>query len=52
MNKKYNQGKNQNYPSQNYNNYNQDNLTNQQNYSNQNGFLSSPLTNFFDEKII
>ena len=36
MNKKYNQGKNQNYPSQNYNNYNQDNLTNQQNYSNQN----------------
>ena len=36
MNKKYNQGKNQNYPSQNYNNYNQDELTNQQNYSNQN----------------
>ena len=36
MSKKYNQGKNQNYPSQNYNNYNQDNLTNQQNYSNQN----------------
>ena len=36
MNKKYNQGKNQNYPSQNYNNYNQDDLTNQQNYSNQN----------------
>ena len=36
MNKKYNQGKNQNYPSQNYNNYNQDNLNNQQNYSNQN----------------
>ena len=36
MNKKYNQGKNQNNPSQNYNNYNQDNLTNQQNYSNQN----------------
>ena len=35
MNKKYNQGKNQNYPSQNYNNYNQDDLTNQQNYSNQ-----------------
>ena len=36
MNKKYNQGKNQNYPSQNYNNYNQDDLTNQQNYRNQN----------------
>ena len=36
MSKKYNQGKNQNYPSQNYNNYNQDNLNNQQNYSNQN----------------
>ena len=36
MNKKYNQGKNQNKPSQNYNNYNQDDLTNQQNYSNQN----------------
>lgn len=36
MNKKYNQGKNQNNPSQNYNNYTQDNLTNQQNYSNQN----------------
>ena len=36
MNKKYNQGKNQNNPSQNYNNYNQDDLTNQQNYSNQN----------------
>ncbi|EER68164.1 hypothetical protein ACWOCB_02875 [Gemella haemolysans] len=36
MNKKYSQGKNQNYPSQNYNNYNQDDLTNQQNYSNQN----------------
>ena len=36
MNKKYNQGKNQNTPSQNYNNYNQDNLTNQQNCSNQN----------------
>ena len=36
MNKKYNQGKNQNYPSQNYNNYNQDDLTNQQNYSKQN----------------
>ena len=36
MNKKYNQGKNQNYPSQNYNNYNQDDLTNQQNSSNQN----------------
>lgn len=36
MNKKYNQGKNQNYPSQNFNNYNQDNLNNQQNYSNQN----------------
>ena len=36
MDKKYNQGKNQNYPSQNYNNYNQDELTNQQNYSNQN----------------
>ena len=36
MDKKYNQGKNQNYPSQNYNNYNQDDLTNQQNYSNQN----------------
>ena len=36
MSKKYNQGKNQNYPSQNYNNYNQDDLTNQQNYSNQN----------------
>ena len=34
MNKKYNQGKNQNNPSQNYNNYNQDNLTNQQNYEN------------------
>ena len=26
MNKKYNQGKNQNYPNQNFNNYNQDNL--------------------------
>ena len=36
MNKKYNQGKNQNYPNQNFNNYNQDNLNNQQNYSNQN----------------
>ena len=36
MDKKYNQGKNQNYPSQNYNNYNQDDLTNQQNSSNQN----------------
>ena len=36
MNKKYNQGKNQNYPNQNYNNYNQDDLNNQQNYSNQN----------------
>ena len=36
MNKKYNQGENQNNPSQNYNNYNQDDLTNQQNYSNQN----------------
>ena len=36
MNKKYNQGKNQNNPSQNYNNYNQDDLTNQQYYSNQN----------------
>lgn len=36
MNKKYNQGKNQNNPSQSYNNYTQDNLTNQQNYSNQN----------------
>ena len=36
MNKKYSQGKNQNNPSQNYNNYNQDNLTNQQNYSNKN----------------
>ena len=36
MNKKYNQGKNQNNPSQNYNNYNQDDLTNQQNYNNQN----------------
>ena len=36
MNKKYNQGKNQNYPSQDYNNYNQDDLTRQQNYSNQN----------------
>ena len=36
MDKKYNQGKNQNYPSQNYNNYNQDDLTNQQNHSNQN----------------
>ena len=36
MNKKYNQGKNQNNPSQNYNNYNQDDLTNQQNSSNQN----------------
>lgn len=36
MDKKYNQGKNQNNPSQNYNNYNQDDLTNQQNYSNQN----------------
>lgn len=34
MNKKYNQGKNQNNPSQNYNNYSQDNLTNQQNYEN------------------
>ena len=36
MDKKYNQGKNQNYHSQNYNNYNQDDLNNQQNYSNQN----------------
>ena len=36
MNKKYNQGKNQNCPNQNFNNYNQDNLNNQQNYSNQN----------------
>ena len=36
MNKKYNQGKNQNYPNQNFNNYNQDNINNQQNYSNQN----------------
>lgn len=36
MNKKYNQGKNHNYPNQNYNNYNQDDLNNQQNYSNQN----------------
>ena len=36
MNKKYNQGENQNYPSQDYNNYNQDDLTSQQNYSNQN----------------
>ena len=36
MNKKYSQGKNQNYPNQNFNNYNQDNLNNQQNYSNQN----------------
>lgn len=36
MNKKYNQGKNQNYSNQNFNNYNQDNLNNQQNYSNQN----------------
>ena len=35
MNKKYNQGKNQNYPNQNYNNHNQDDLNNQQNYSNQ-----------------
>ena len=36
MNKKYNQGKNQNYSNQNFNNYNQDNLNNQQKYSNQN----------------
>ena len=36
MNKKYNQGKNQNCPNQSFNNYNQDNLNNQQNYSNQN----------------
>lgn len=36
MNKKYNQGKNQNYPNQNFNNYNQDNINNQHNYSNQN----------------
>ena len=36
MNKKYDQGKNQNYPSQNNNNYNQDGINNQQNYSNQN----------------
>lgn len=36
MNKKYNQGENQNYPSLDYNNYNQDDLTSQQNYSNQN----------------
>ena len=36
MNKKYNQGENQNYPSQNNNNYNQDGINNQQNYSNQN----------------
>ena len=35
MNKKYNQGENQNYPKD-YNNYNQDDLTSQQNYSNQN----------------
>lgn len=35
MNKKYNQGKNQNYPNQNYNNYNQNDLNNQQNYGNQ-----------------
>ncbi len=36
MNKKYNQGKNQNYPNHNYDNYNQDSLNNQQNYNNQN----------------
>ena len=35
MNKKYSQGKNQNYPNQNYNNYNQNDLNNQQNYGNQ-----------------
>lgn len=35
MNKKYNQGKNQNYPNHNYDNYNQDSLNNQQNYGNQ-----------------
>ncbi len=36
MNKKYNKGNSQNYPSQNYNNYNQDDLNNQKNYDNQN----------------
>ena len=36
MNKKYNQGKNQNYPNHNYDNYNLDSLNNQQNYNNQN----------------
>lgn len=36
MNKKYNQGKNQNYPNHNYDNYNQDSLNNLQNYNNQN----------------
>lgn len=36
MNKKYNQGKNQNYPNHNYNNYNLDSLNNQQNYNNKN----------------
>ena len=36
MNKKYNQGKNQNYPNHNYDNYNQDDLNNLQNYNNQN----------------
>ena len=35
MNKKYNQGKNQNYPNHNYDNYNQDSLNNLQNYGNQ-----------------
>ena len=35
MNKKYNQEKSQNYPNQNYNNYNQDSLNNKQNYGNQ-----------------
>lgn len=36
MNKKYNQGKNKNYPNHNYDNYNQDSLNNLQNYNNQN----------------
>lgn len=36
MNKKYNQGKKQNYPNHNYDNYNQNDLNYQQNYNNQN----------------
>ena len=42
MNKKYNQGKNQNYPNQNFNNYNQDNLNNQQNYNEQQNYSGNP----------